>query len=198
MYAALHCFILVSLKSFPASNAELQTHSSGNVLFHSRYLSKAMTCYSKCTVAMMVSKVVFTTYYTYVQYYAVSVRSIIVYNMSINSDGLKFDGFPRDRQTVKLNPSQTFRLYGTYIYHQCKLQRIATLTSASRVFVKVGGRKTPPVQVATSHGDQTPASIGISWSWMQQQACNLHLGMNTVHICVHVQVACCCCILLQQ
>ena len=43
---------------------------------------------------------------------------------------------------------------------------------------------------------QAPASIGASWSGMQQQH-NLHMGTTTMHVSGHVQVACCCCIPLQ-
>ena len=52
--------------------------------------------------------------------------------------------------------------------HQRKLQRV-TKTSAGRVFALVAGMKTPPAQVAEGQGDWTLASIGASWSGMQQR-----------------------------
>ena len=51
-------------------------------------------------------------------------------------------------------------------------------------------------QVAEGQRDRAPASIGASWSGMQQQR-NLHMGTTTMHVSAHVQVACCCCIPLQ-
>ena len=45
-------------------------------------------------------------------------------------------------------------------------------------------------------GTDIPASIGASWSGMQQQR-DLHMGTTTMHVSAHVQVASCCCIALQ-
>ena len=41
--------------------------------------------------------------------------------------------------------------------------------------------KTPPAQVAEGQGDRAPASIGASWSGMQQQY-NWHMGTTMMHI----------------
>ena len=51
-----------------------------------------------------------------------------------------------------------------YIYHHT-----ASYTSAIGVFAPLAGRKTPPAQVAEAQRDRAAASIGASWSRMQQE-----------------------------
>ena len=41
--------------------------------------------------------------------------------------------------------------------------------------------------VAEGQGDRAYASIGASWSGMQQQ-CNLYMGTTTMHVSAHVQL----------
>ena len=65
--------------------------------------------------------------------------------------------------------------------------------SASKVFELVDGGKASPTQVAEGQADQMPASIGASWSRMQQQN-NLHMGTTLTinRVSAHVRIEYCC------
>ena len=63
-----------------------------------------------------------------------------------------------------------------------------TKTSAGRVFALVAGMKTPPAKVAEGQGDWALASIGASWSGMQQQHATYTWALTCI-VVVPMQVA---------
>ena len=53
----------------------------------------------------------------------------------------------------------------------------------------LAGRKTPPAQVVEGQGDRAPASIGTSWSGMQQQHAIAHGHLYMLCLCASCVVA---------